>query len=165
MTENSRQLASQGFNLVELLIVIAISSVLLTVGVPAFDSFFVTMRNDRLIDGLHSALSLARSEAIKSGRDAIVCAGSSSCTNSDEWTAGWIVTVTTIAGANGTMLRAWPSAPDGYQVQATSEIRFKPSGQTAAGVTQAISVNGDDSASCIYVSPVGQVNIVKGGCS
>jgi type IV fimbrial biogenesis protein FimT len=87
-----------GFTLVELLVTIAIISVLLVVGVPALKTF---MQGNQLIastNELVSAFNVARSEAIKRNGSVTVCESTNGTTCSvgtGDWQDGWIVFVDT----------------------------------------------------------------------
>ncbi|MGB5729503.1 MAG: GspH/FimT family pseudopilin, partial [Thiogranum sp.] len=64
---------TRGFTLVELLSTLAVAGILLTVGVPSMQDL---IRNNRLTAATNlfvSSLNIARSEAIKQGRNATVC--------------------------------------------------------------------------------------------
>lgn len=84
--------AYAGFTLIELMIVLVISSILLTMAVPSFSE---VMRNNRLTtatNNLVTSFNLARSEAIKRRSNITVCASSdqAGCTGGS-WADGWIV--------------------------------------------------------------------------
>ena len=83
-----------GFTLIELLVTIVVATILLAVGVPAFQSFIKNNRVTAQTNDLVSAIQLARSEALKRGVNTVVCASidQKSCSNNkDTWAAGWIV--------------------------------------------------------------------------
>ena len=82
-----------GFTLVELLITIVVATILLAVGVPAFQSFIKNNRVTAQANDLVSAIQLARSEALKRGVNTVVCASNepAKCTGKDTWSDGWIV--------------------------------------------------------------------------
>ena len=88
---------STGFTLIDLLVTVAIASIVLTLGVPAFQTI---IHNNRMVtetNGLVSALNLARSEAIKRGVRVTVCKvrnqNLNNCTRnaSINWENGWLV--------------------------------------------------------------------------
>jgi len=86
---------NSGFTLVELMITLAIVSILLVVGVPSLKTF---MQSNRLIaasNELVSAIHVARSEAIKLNSAVTVCESSDGkkCASSGDWKNGWIVFV------------------------------------------------------------------------
>ena len=84
-----------GFTLVELLITIAIVSVLLVVGLPSLKTF---MQGNQLVastNELISAIHVARSEAIKLNTNVTICESSdgTTCATTGNWENGWIVFV------------------------------------------------------------------------
>lgn len=83
-----------GFTIIELLITLALVSILMTFGIPYFGDI---IKNDRLstqINTLVGHLALARSEAVLRNLQVGLCASSSttSCMGTS-WKAGWIVFV------------------------------------------------------------------------
>lgn len=84
---------SRGFTLVELVIAVLILAILVSLALPSFQS---TIRSNRLsasTNQLVSAISLARSEAIKNTSGAGVCSSSdgASCAGVADWSVGWLV--------------------------------------------------------------------------
>jgi len=75
----------RGFTLLELLVSISIAAILMTVGVPSFNSFIrdSTLRSET--NTLSSSLSLSRSEAIRRGENVNITAIS----DSTNWSRGW----------------------------------------------------------------------------
>jgi len=73
------------------MIAVGLLMVLVVLAVPTFQSMIRTSRTVTLTNELVTALSLARSEAVKRGMEVSVCASSNhtSCTGS--WTDGWMV--------------------------------------------------------------------------
>ena len=81
-----------GFTLTELMITLAIVSILLTIGVPSLKTF---MQGNQLIattNELISALHVARSEAIKLNTRVSICESSdgATCAETGSWKNGWI---------------------------------------------------------------------------
>lgn len=131
---------ARGFTLLELLTTLTVVAVLLTVGVPGF---FDIVRNNRAAANANemvSALSIARSEAIRRGARVAVCPSSNGTSCTGTWSDGWIVfadaaTSDTAAPVVGTVVRVWP-APSGAPAVtakgagggAATWIRFLPRG-------------------------------------
>jgi len=85
---------TRGFTLVELMMTLAVAAVLVGVGVPSMQNL---IRNNRLTAATNqfvSSLNIARSEAIKQGRNATVCVSDTqnSCSGSN-WRLGWLAWV------------------------------------------------------------------------
>ena len=95
----------KGFTLVELMVAVSVTLILLTVGVPSFNSTMLKMRASSVADGLISALNFARSEAMSRNERVTLCPSSNqiSCTvGAENWNDGWLV-----LSAEGTVLRQW----------------------------------------------------------
>ena len=84
---------SAGLTLPELLITLAVASVL---GIAAADSLPYLIQSNRMVaevNGFVTALQLARSEAVKHGRRVVLCpsADGEYCADSSQWKQGWIL--------------------------------------------------------------------------
>ncbi len=86
-----------GYTLIELMIVVAILSIVLAIGLPRLNVFFDGNRMVNNTNALVSAFNIARSEAIKSGDRVTLCksgnadAGTPTCSTSGDWEQGWFV--------------------------------------------------------------------------
>lgn len=83
-----------GFTLVELMITLAIAAILLTIGVPSFNTLMQNSRLTTSTNDLIGALNLARSEAVTRELRVTVCksADQATCNTSvTGWQQGWIV--------------------------------------------------------------------------
>jgi len=92
-----------GFTLAELIATVAVASILLALGVPAYVTLVATTRMTTEVNELLVLAHLARSEAIKRGVDAILCpsADGSACLDDPFWHLGCILFV----DANGNRSR------------------------------------------------------------
>ncbi len=82
---------NSGFTLLELVIVVAVVAILTMIAIPSMSTF---SQNDRLttnINTLVGHLAYARSEAVKSSQQVVVCASNDAATCSGGWDDGWIV--------------------------------------------------------------------------
>ncbi len=88
-----------GFTLVELMITLAIVAILLTIGVPSFQTFILDNRLVTQANRIATDINMARSAAIKYQRSGKICVSSNSttaapsCTGGTDWSQGWIVWV------------------------------------------------------------------------
>jgi type IV fimbrial biogenesis protein FimT len=89
----------QGMTLVELIVTLAIMSILLAIAIPGYANFMNFNRLVALTNDLASSLQLARSEAIRRGVRTTVCKSSNpmdaapACDSSGNWQQGWLVFV------------------------------------------------------------------------
>ncbi|PLY17285.1 MAG: hypothetical protein C0631_00025 [Sedimenticola sp.] len=88
-----RPVRPSGFTLVELIVTIAIAAIILTIGIPSFRTLIANSTVTSEVNQLVAYMHLARSEAIKRGRNAVLCATSDgqTCSKSIEWQHGFMV--------------------------------------------------------------------------
>jgi len=83
--------SSSGFTILELLITVALVSIVMAIAVPSMQSF---TQNDRMttnINALIGHLAYARSEAVKRSQQVSICASNDAASCSGGWSDGWIV--------------------------------------------------------------------------
>lgn len=87
-----------GFSLMELIIALAVISLLITVALPNYNEFIAKRRADTLKLSLMSALALARNEAVIRGESVLICGipkGQTKCPETaispSNWSAGWSI--------------------------------------------------------------------------
>lgn len=88
-----------GVSFVELMVVVLLLSIVLSIASPFFGSLIIKSKISIASSTLHAALSFARSEAIKRGRNVVICRSSNpelltpSCTTAvgADWGQGWII--------------------------------------------------------------------------
>ena len=82
-----------GFSLIELIITIAIASIILTLAAPSFQTALLNNRMIAQNDALINALNYARSTALTQNINSSVCPasalGSAAC--GSNWSTGWII--------------------------------------------------------------------------
>jgi len=91
-----------GFTLIELIVTMAVAAILAMVALPRFKDMIVNNRATAEANNFLTALTLARSEAIKR-RETVRVAAVDSSTATNEWGPGWQVSVV----STGTVLRAF----------------------------------------------------------
>ncbi|MEO0574912.1 MAG: GspH/FimT family pseudopilin [Pseudomonadota bacterium] len=131
-----------GYTVLELMLAVAIVAIVAGFAVPSFLSTIRANRTVTINNELVSALTLARSEAIKRGNRVTVCptADQVSCLAGGTWESGWIV-FDDPAGAGAvdsgeTILRVWEAATGGTTIRAAASfsdfVSFVGSGETRA---------------------------------
>ncbi|OJW95313.1 GspH/FimT family pseudopilin [Thiobacillus sp. 65-1402] len=82
-----------GVTLLELMVVLAVSAILLGIGIPGFAAFTRNSHLTSAANELLSSLHLARSEAIKRSSRVVVCTSvtGTSCAVGGGWHQGWLV--------------------------------------------------------------------------
>ncbi|WP_210396974.1 GspH/FimT family pseudopilin [Motiliproteus sediminis] len=87
----------KGFGLIELLVTLAVITMVISIGIPSYESFTKKNRAVSRLDEINSALRLARQVAIEHNFRARVCAKSGSglntntCGNATDWNNGYLV--------------------------------------------------------------------------
>ena len=83
----------RGFTLYELLLTLALVSILASVSVPALSKMLARSRQVTELNGLFHAIHLARKESIRRRQVMTVCASSDgqSCLADRNWSSGWIL--------------------------------------------------------------------------
>lgn len=84
---------SAGFTLIELVVALALLSVLLAAGSSALMGLLNDVRQSAVANNFLSELAMARTESIRRGRRVVVCRSSDalSCANSGDWGQGRLI--------------------------------------------------------------------------
>ncbi len=88
------QSCNSGFSLIELIVTLSVAAIILSIGVPGFQTIVQNNRMSADLNRLVTDLNLARMEAIKRGEDVTICkknTASTDCDNASTWDFGWIV--------------------------------------------------------------------------
>lgn len=121
-----------GFTLYELMITLAVAAIIISFGVPGFQSLVQDSRSVSHTNDLVTALNYGRSEATRRGAPIDVCASSdaAACNGANDWSVGWIVRTPA-----GEVLRVWPERSGGAGVLTanTATIQFQARGSLAGG--------------------------------
>jgi type IV fimbrial biogenesis protein FimT len=166
---------SSGFTMIELMMTIAIGSIVLMLAVPSFRYVTNSNRIAAEINGLLGDLQFARAEAIKEGQTVTVCVSTSgtACTGGPAWQGGWIVfsdpTNTAVVGAGGVLRVQKPfSGTDTFTASPNTltKVPFNREGY-AGGIANGTLITLHDSTStsawtrCLTLNFIGQVATEK----
>jgi type IV fimbrial biogenesis protein FimT len=182
-SRGSRRLAA-GFTLLELMTTLAVAGIVLAVGVP---SYLSVVRNNRAATNaneLVSALTIARSEAIRRGDRVSLCRSDDGASCGGTWEDGWIVFVDgaatdTAAPIVSQVLNTWPAPTGAASIVTRSNggdvdvtwVRFLPRGDTRTTEPLPLTYNIqiDDCtgnvARDIEVNAVGRASVTRVACS
>jgi type IV fimbrial biogenesis protein FimT len=145
----------RGVTLLELLTALLIASVVLTIGIPSFQSVLNNQRITMATNEMVMSLNLAKSEAIKRVAYVTVCKSSNgtACTGGGAWNDGWIVFANASVAnldsidAGDEIIRIYPKLRDSIDLTPSGTIgdslSFRPSGTlgtTAANTTGTLTV-------------------------
>jgi type IV fimbrial biogenesis protein FimT len=83
--------ATRGFTLVELLVTLSVAGILVSIAIPNFQTLMASNRMSAQANDLITALTFARSEAVKRAANVTVCSSSDGATCTGGWAQGWIV--------------------------------------------------------------------------
>jgi type IV fimbrial biogenesis protein FimT len=150
----------RGFTLLELMVTIAVLAILTTIAVPSFTDLVQSNRITTQANELVAALTFARTEAVKRGRNVNVAVAAAN--------PGWTVTVTTTdAGGNDVTLRQVERQGSFVNVDAAVNLTFDPSGVPNALAGVGMQPGGCSGAKrrLIEVGRSGQISTTKQNCS
>lgn len=126
--------SKRGFTLIELMVTLAVLAILVTIAIPNFQMFVMNSRMATQTNDVITALSLARSEAVKRAANVTVCASSNGTSCTGGWAQGWIV-----RDAGGSVIRVQPALGGASTLNGgtnvASTITFTASGRTTIPTT------------------------------
>lgn len=174
-----------GITIVELVVCLAVVSILVTTGVPAFSNFIQSNRLSESTFDLLGTINLARSEAVKRRTRVVLCrsvnpaATTPSCGGTaNTWTKGWLVFATgdgnnTYEPATDTLLETgWVDSPDVTVITnstSSNNLEYNADGTTNEGGGTARFAICDKRSGAygrqINVPPHGRPKFVKGDTS
>jgi len=145
MDQNKQAKKSKGFTLLELMITLAVASILLSIGVPSFVDFIQNGRMSAQTNELNASLSLARAEAIKRKIPVTVCRSSDQDSCSGAWGDGWIVFTDAnndgdrdTSGTEESILKVQANIPEGMTISknaGAAYIKFNYFGEARGQAT------------------------------
>ena len=166
---------SHGFSLVELLVTVTLVAILLAVGIPSYRSIATSNRMAGEMNALLGDLQLARSEAVKQGTTVTICPTSSpaapyACSNSGNWSGGWVVFVGGSSATSSSPMRLQPALGGIDVLQSNSTPAVKAVSFNRNGFstnTGSITLNDANSTAdrrrCAVISIAGHISLQSGG--
>lgn len=138
---------ASGFTLIEMMVVVAITAILLLIGIPSMKSLIERNAVANQVNTLIGAITFARAEAIKRGAPVVLCrsedaetADPPSCAATGDWKSGWIVFLDRDANnalntaADDVLLRVQgPFDDSGGIVNAEKALSFRSTGLLMSG--------------------------------
>jgi len=117
----------RGFTLIELIITMSLMAILVGMGAPSFMTSIRENRNLTAANVMLSAVSAARSEALRRGATVTLCPSADGATCSANWADGWLILLDKNSGV---------AAPDVDKIlQVGAALNETTAAQTPAGST------------------------------
>jgi type IV fimbrial biogenesis protein FimT len=158
----------RGFSLVESMVVAAVASCLLLVGVPSFSRLFARSAVQSTSSELMLSLAQARMRAVTDATSWSLCPSrdGAACTNGIEWDRGWIVfrdpheTGRPAAGDIADRVRRDPGSPTIRSTAGRRLLSFRADGTSAgSNVTLLVCERGHRIARRVIVSNTGRARV------
>lgn len=153
-------MATHGFTLIELMVVVVILVVLLGLGVPGFSALIVKTRVKNASFDVYSSILAARSDAISRNKTVTITP------SGGNWTAGW-----TITDSDGNTVKAQDPL-SGITITGPATLVYNNTGRLPDGTLLAnrrISLTAPDAAAgdgrCITIDLSGRPVVATGVCS
>lgn len=167
-----------GFTLIELLVVVSILSILMALALPNFSDTIEAQASNAEFKRIRTMLNLARSEAIKRGRDVSICASDDGLDcDLNNWSNGYILFVDNNGDANGAagtidagdeVIRAYNAAGSSSTITMTVPmLTYNSLGFSGTGGTQTFKIcpssNNANNARSLEVGPSGRGRLIETG--
>lgn len=160
--------AFKGFSLIELLVVLSITSILMLVVAPTFNDAWLGNKLASYANDFVASATMARSEAIKRNTNVTLCASTCSasastcsCAASGDWEQGWIIQV----GTTQPPFHRSEALSSGLKMSgATTSIAFNPTGVDIATATLTLCRNSPTVGAqerVIAISATGRATVSK----
>lgn len=169
--------AVRGFTLLELITAIAVASILLGLGIPAFNNMIRDSQIASESSNLYTAMTLARSEALKRGVRVSVCppetVEAEDCDPDGDWTKGWMMFADDfgspgVVDPSDVILQIWSAPAAGTNIgTAMKAVTFNRSGRAELdgtfGINKAGCINNQKRRMSIDFS--GRVGLSRTDCN
>ena len=166
---------NSGFTLLELIITVALVSIVMAIAIPSMTTF---NQNDRLVTNINTMighLAYARSEAVKRSQQVSMCVSNdaATCTGGNDWEDGWIIYIDADASntfdASEEVLRAQQALGNTQTMTPTtfaSQVTYDYRGfATSTGSFQLCDNRTGPHGKTISISNTGRVRLQDGtGC-
>jgi|SaaInl4_200m_RNA_FD_contig_51_453113_length_699_multi_6_in_0_out_0_1 type IV fimbrial biogenesis protein FimT len=173
-----------GYTLLELLITIALVSILMGIGIPSFKSTIESNRLESQAYDLSTVFSLARMEGIDKSVTMSICSSSdqATCSGSNNWANGWILfrdinangvvdTPDCTDDSKDCVIKVWPVLSGSSVLTANGNFVTYATDGRIVGATINLTLTADTPANCganqkrsFSVTATGKVNMVKSDC-
>lgn len=159
---------SNGFTLIELMIVIALVALIASYGIPQFNTMMQNGRISTQVNELQGLMQLARSEAVTSRVTTRICASTDQATcNTNSWEQGMIVfrdVDDNGSAAAAELVRVMPAVTNGNTIRGVNgALSFSTDGTLTAGAMLRIcDTRGANSSRQVRLNTAGQSRISKG---
>lgn len=158
-----------GFTLLELMVTVAVATILLAIAVPSFQDVIRRNRLAAATNDFLASIYYTRSEAVKEDKRAIMCASSDGSTCTGSWADGWIVVVDSnqnnVVDSTDKLVLVREAPSSGISItgntNVASSIAYMPTGRLRAfgNGTITIAVSGYDAKKQIVISSTGRPRI------
>ncbi len=142
-----------GLTLIELMVTIAVMVIIMTIGIPGFNSVIEQNRATVAVNDLLGSLQLARSEAVRLNQPVSVV-------TSNGW-SGWKVEYTD--QNNIDIVLRERSGVNATISSSLNSLEFMPTGRLAQG-TATFTVTVSNAVRCVSVAITGSSQAKQGGC-
>jgi type IV fimbrial biogenesis protein FimT len=171
-----------GFTLIELIVTLALVAIIMTVAVPTFQEMLRANRAATDTNDFISSLNFARSEAVKRGRNVVLCKSTdgATCAPAGDWTQGWIVFADidndATVDAGEAILRVHGALTGGDTLVGSADvsdyISYSPDGVTrliagtplSVGTALSFGLCSANQINTIEISPTGRARMEKVAC-
>lgn len=165
---------SNGFTLLELLIVMVIAAIIMSMAIPSFTSLIARNKTTNYRDLLFHDVSLARNSALSGAASVSICSADTAgtgCSNSTDWLNGWLVfsdmNADGVIDTGDDVLRSHAPLQGDFVVVGVTHLTYRRNGflSGATGGTFSFCHSGYATPSRVVVSSIGRPRIdASGSC-